>query len=52
MEGSRCVTGKALPKAREILESPYESEARYAIQRGRHWVGHWVGYKAHLTPEL
>jgi transposase len=36
---------KALPKAREILESPYESEARYAIKRGRHWVG----YKVHLT---
>jgi hypothetical protein len=39
------VTGKALPKAREIVESPYELEARYAIKRGRHWVG----YKAHLT---
>ncbi len=48
MEGSRCVTGKALPKASEIVESPYESEARYAVKRGRHWVG----YKVHLTPEL
>jgi transposase len=36
---------KALPKASEIVESPYESEARYAIKRGRHWVG----YKVHLT---
>jgi len=36
---------KALPKASEILESPYEPEARYAVKRGRHWVG----YKAHLT---
>jgi transposase len=36
---------KALPKASEILESPYESEARYAVKRGRHWVG----YKVHLT---
>jgi transposase len=36
---------KALPKAREIVESPYESEARYAIKRGRHGVG----YKVHLT---
>jgi hypothetical protein len=45
MEGSSCVTGKALPKASDILESPYESEARYAIKRGRHWVG----YKAHRT---
>ena len=26
---------KALPKASEILESPYESEARYAVKRGR-----------------
>ena len=36
---------KALPKASEILESPYESEARYAVKRGRPWVG----YKVHLT---
>jgi transposase len=36
---------KALPTASEIVESPYETEARYAIKRGRHWVG----YKAHLT---
>ena len=36
---------KALPKASKILESPYESEARYAVKRGRHWVG----YKVHLT---
>ena len=36
---------KALPKAREIVESPYEVEARSAIKRGRHWVG----YKVHLT---
>jgi transposase len=36
---------KALPKASEILESPYEPEARYAVKRGRHWVG----YKVHLT---
>jgi transposase len=36
---------KALPKASEIVESPYESEARYAVKRGRHWVG----YKVHLT---
>ncbi|HEX9411909.1 MAG TPA: IS1182 family transposase [Ktedonobacterales bacterium] len=36
---------KALPKAREIVESPDESEARYAIKRGRHWVG----YKVQLT---
>lgn len=36
---------KALPTASEILESPYELEARYAVKRGRHWVG----YKAHLT---
>jgi transposase len=36
---------KALPTASKILESPYELEARYAVKRGRHWVG----YKAHLT---
>jgi transposase len=36
---------KALPKASEIVESPYESAARYALKRGRHWVG----YKVHLT---
>jgi transposase len=36
---------KALPKASEIVESPYETEARYAVKRGRHWVG----YKVHLT---
>jgi transposase len=36
---------KALPKASEIVESPYEREARYAVKRGRHWVG----YKVHLT---
>ena len=39
---------KALPKASEILESPYASEARYAVKRGRDWVG----YKVHLTPDL
>ena len=39
---------KALPKASEIVESPYESEARYAIKRGRHWVG----YKVHLDRDL
>src|SRR5262249_10477959 len=36
---------KALPKASEIVESPYETEARYAVKRGRHWVG----YNVHLT---
>ncbi|HEV8192130.1 MAG TPA: IS1182 family transposase [Ktedonobacterales bacterium] len=36
---------KALPKASEIVESPYEREARYALKRGRHWVG----YKVHLS---
>jgi transposase len=43
--GFQLCDPKALPKAREILESPYEAEARYAIKRGRHWVG----YKVHLT---
>jgi transposase len=36
---------KALPRASEIIESPYEAEARYAVKRGRGWVG----YKVHLT---
>jgi transposase len=29
----------------ELVESPYESEARYGAKRGEHWVG----YKVHLT---
>jgi transposase len=36
---------KALPHAAEIIESPYEPEARFATKRGMHWVG----YKVHLT---
>jgi transposase len=36
---------KALPKASEILESPCESEARFAVKCGRGWVG----YKVQLT---
>src|SRR5262249_48627117 len=36
---------KTLPKASEIVESPYATEARYAVKRGRHWVG----YKVHVT---
>jgi transposase len=36
---------KAVPSASEIVESPYEPEARFATKRGRHWVG----YKVHMT---
>jgi transposase len=36
---------KALPSAAEIIESPYDPEARYATKRDLHWVG----YKVHLT---
>jgi transposase len=36
---------KALPRALEMIESPYEPEARFATKRGRHWTG----YKVHLT---
>ncbi len=36
---------KAAPTASEHLESPYESEARFATKRGMHWTG----YKVHLT---
>lgn len=36
---------KALPSAREIVESPYEPDARFATKRGMHWVG----YKIHVT---
>jgi transposase len=43
--GFELCAPKALPQASEIVESPYEWEARYAMKRGRHWVG----YKVHLT---
>jgi transposase len=36
---------KNLASASEIVESPYETEARFATKRGMHWVG----YKVHLT---
>jgi transposase len=36
---------KAQPASSEVIESPYEPEARYATKRDRHWIG----YKVHLT---
>jgi len=36
---------KEMPKAAYRIESPYETEARYATKRGMSWVG----YKVHLT---
>jgi transposase len=36
---------KAVPAASVHLESPYESEARFATKRGMHWTG----YKVHLS---
>ncbi len=36
---------KEMPRASEQLESPYETEARFATKRQMSWVG----YKAHLT---
>jgi transposase len=36
---------KSLASASEIIESPDETEARFATKRGMHWVG----YKVHLT---
>lgn len=36
---------KAAPAASDHLESPYETEARFATKRGMHWTG----YKVHLT---
>lgn len=36
---------KAMPTASDIIESPYEREARFATKRGMHWVG----YKVHIT---
>lgn len=36
---------KAMPVASDLVESPYEREARFATKRGRHWVG----YKVHVT---
>jgi transposase len=41
----RLCDPKAHPVAAETLESPYETEARYATKREIHWVG----YKVHLT---
>lgn len=41
----RLCDPKARPVAAETLESPYETEARYATKREIHWVG----YKLHLT---
>jgi len=36
---------KAMPAAADLIESPYEPEARYGTKRKLHWVG----YKVHLT---
>jgi transposase len=36
---------KAMPAAADLIESPYEPEARYGT---KHTL-HWVGYKVHLT---
>jgi transposase len=36
---------KAAPAASQHLESPYETEARFATKRGRRWTG----YKVHVT---
>jgi transposase len=36
---------KEMPEAAQRIESPYETEARYATKGTRHWVG----YKVHLT---
>ncbi len=36
---------KGMPAASDLIESPYEAEARYATKRDLHWVG----YKVHLT---
>jgi len=36
---------KAMPAAADLIESPYESEARYGTKRERDWVG----YEVHLT---
>lgn len=34
-----------MPPAVEAIESPYETEARYAVKRNEHWTG----YKLHVT---
>jgi transposase len=36
---------KALPASAELIDSPYDAEARYATKGETHWVG----YKVHLT---
>jgi transposase len=41
----RILDPKAMPDAAQRIESPYETEVRYAT-KGRL---HWVGYKVHLT---
>ncbi|MDP9476182.1 MAG: hypothetical protein M3R38_10955 [Actinomycetota bacterium] len=36
---------KEIPPAAEMVQSPYDTEARYSWK----WEVNWVGYKAHLT---
>lgn len=41
----RLCDPKALPASAELIDSPYDPEARYATKGEMHWVG----YKVHLT---
>lgn len=44
-EGIRVLDPKEMPEAAQLIESPYEVEARYSTKRSMDWVG----YKVHLT---
>lgn len=44
-EEVRWREGKDLPPSRDRLASPYDTDARYGLKRGKGWCG----YKAHLS---